>query len=615
MSFFIRPPRPRAALQTLWRAGLKTLAALSLVTAVAAPAAAEIDVTHYRLSLDIDPTAQLLTASAEVTLVHDGAPQIVLDLVGLDVAAVTLDGATATFSRGDGTLAIDAPGVTDGTSVTVVVDYSGTPEPYVEVWGSWGIKWEANRVFSVNVTHGARYWFPSHDQVWDKATAEFLITVPPGWSATAPGEQLGTDPWHYSADWPITPYLIAFYAGTYTVTQETHGGVDVNYWLHPTDWTKASATFDEIGEMLAWLESRYGAYPYPKLAWAEINLGGAVEVPSCVAIGTQVVGSTEVKKDVVVHELAHTWFQGQVTIASWDDIWLSEGMAAYHEVLWEEHKGGPEALQETAYSYGLAYRSIADLLEGYFPIYAPLQYFGYTVYKKGAHVWHSLRGILGDAGFQAMLTDYLALYSGSVAATEDLIPLIDAQPSAAMPGAQFIDEWIMQAGFPIYRVEWRPRWDGTGAEVTLSQTQTEGDTPYMIPLTLAFRGEGQETRHTVTYEDWSGAMQPGSAAADVDVPHAIEEVVVDPDRWVLHEAEIVGLPAVEPPPEPDPEPEPSPELAGPDAAPEPQPNAAPPTPVDEEGCASSTGSPSAPLGWVVLLLIVVAGNRRRRALP
>ena len=55
---------------------------------------------------------------------------------------------------------------------------------------------------------------------------------------------------------------------------------------------------------------------------------------------------------VVVHELAHQWFGDDVALERWRDIWLNEGFATYAEWMWLEYEGEATTRQvfEDAYA-------------------------------------------------------------------------------------------------------------------------------------------------------------------------------------------------------------------------------------------------------------------------
>jgi aminopeptidase N len=44
------------------------------------------------------------------------------------------------------------------------------------------------------------------------------------------------------------------------------------------------------------------------------------------------------QRNLAIYEIAHLWFGNAVTEYDWDDVWLSEGFAAYFTLLFIEHQ-------------------------------------------------------------------------------------------------------------------------------------------------------------------------------------------------------------------------------------------------------------------------------------
>jgi len=55
----------------------------------------------------------------------------------------------------------------------------------------------------------------------------------------------------------------------------------------------------------------------------------AMENPCLIFIIASILESSEFLVIDVVHEIAHGWFGNAVTNASWEEMWLSEGLATY----------------------------------------------------------------------------------------------------------------------------------------------------------------------------------------------------------------------------------------------------------------------------------------------
>lgn len=525
------------------------LAVACLLVTVGARPLSAMDVEHYRLDLTVSLGAQSIAATAGLTVELTGeeiaAGMFALDLVGLDVTDVRVAGSEAPFSRDEGHLLIESGNsAVAGEMLEVEVDYGGEPTDYVAPWGTWGMVFKEDMVFTVNVTQGARHWFPCHDDVGDKATVELRVTVPEGLTVAAPGQLIaveqagaGQNRFEWSVDWPIATYLIHFSAAPYEVVEEVHSGLDFQYYLHPTSWEEAQDTLQHAPQALALWEARYGPYPVPKVAFDEIDLGGAVEQPSCISLGTQIFAADQAFEDVIAHEMAHTWFQGVVTIASWDDLWLSEGLATWHEALYHEHQGGPEAYGTYMESLGLSYRTLAEMSEGYFPLSAPEVLFGVTTYRKGAMVFHMLRYLLGVEAFDELLPAYLEEYAWANVSTGSFRQLVQTETGNPAVGA-FFDEWVDGIGYPQFEFAWRASEDGTGAQVLVRQVQPEEwPTFTALPVEVEFRAGEQTAR--ASFE-----LAEREVIDSVALQFEPEEALFDPDRWLLKKVTVVDFPDI-----------------------------------------------------------------------
>lgn len=516
---------------------------ISALLLIGSTPALALDVSHYYLDLLVDPAAQHIEAMAsldltvaEEDLIEGKFP---LHFVGMSVEMVAVDGLIVEYEHTGGLLVVGLPEGMGPGSHQVEVNYYGTPEPDVTDWGSWGMVFEEDRVFTVNVIEGARHWFPCHDVLTDKASFEVRVTVPDTWEVAGPGKLLQVDlgdavrSFHWLADWPLPTYLMHFAAAPYNVVEEEHEGIPYIYYLYPTSAAAALDTLQHAPQAIEMLTGLYGDYPYPKVSFNEINLGGAVEQPSSVSIGTQIFAAPEDFAEVVAHEMAHSWFQGMVTIASWQDLWLSEGLATYHEALYAGHLKGPEAEMSYAHSLALSYRTTASTSEGFFSVHNPEEMWGVTVYRKGALVFHMLRYLVGDEAFFALLNEYLASFGGGNASTADF--QVVAEEVSGLDLQPFFDEWVFGKGYLQLEVAWQ--WDGESVSIYVKQAQPDDWGPYLsVPLPLRAVGPPDAAL------DIAMPLTGWVTQASFEAPFEPEELLVDPDGWLLLKSSEVDFP-------------------------------------------------------------------------
>jgi aminopeptidase N len=386
---------------------------------------AGIDVTHYDLALTIagDGTTIDGTATLEATAKSDLA-SFTLDLVGLEVGEVTVDGQPATVERTGRDLRIrPAEVLAAGDAFTTTIAYGGRPEP-VESPAIGAIGWltHPGGSFVVGEPEGAATWFPSNDHPSDKATFGFELTVPEGVEAIANGVLVERTPttWRWELDDPMATYLAQVAVGQYTLTEEIGpGGVVLRNAFADSLATAATAAFADQAAMLGFFAERFGPYPFDAYGALVIEppLGLALECQTLSIFGGDVASGAA--EPVIAHELSHQWFGDSVTPAAWGDIWLNEGFATYSTWLWIEHDGGPPLADLARESHARGTSGVRPGDPG------PSAMFDGAVYERGALTLFAVRRAIGDGPFDELLRRWAAEHAYANATTADLVALAE----------------------------------------------------------------------------------------------------------------------------------------------------------------------------------------------
>ena len=125
-------------------------------------------VRNYDLSLDYRVATNHLTASATLTIeVLTDVADLALDLYGLHVSRVRVDGSTVKFTHRANRLTMRTT-LLRGARARVEVSYAGKPRPMPGVHGDAGWEELTDGVLVGSQPHGAPSWFPCNDRPSDK---------------------------------------------------------------------------------------------------------------------------------------------------------------------------------------------------------------------------------------------------------------------------------------------------------------------------------------------------------------------------------------------------------------------------------------------------------------
>lgn len=507
------------------------------------PRSDSVDILHIDLQLDLSQRRQQ-QISGEATLqvlpLLQGVAEVRLDLEGLSVQSVAVDGLSQTVQYDNRYLTVALSGTTD--TQTIVVVYSGTPKQDASGWG--GFYFSNDVAFNLGVGFAAdphnygRIWYPCFDNFTEKSTYHIHVTATNGERAVAVGRSAGTTDngdgtttWHFRLSQPIPSYLVSVAAGLYTALEGTYampwGNVPYRLTAQAGDTTRLRQSFVHLQDAIEAFGTAYGPEPFGLVGYVLVPFnGGAMEHPTNIAYPRSTVDGTTNFETLMAHELAHHWWGDLVTCTTAEDMWLNEGWASYSEHLFLEHVYGREAYaDEVRANHDLVLHKAHVNDDGFRAISGvPHAYtYGTHSYQKGADVIHTLRSYMGDVDFFRCIQSYLQAFKWKTGNSQDFMDYLTVCSGKDME--PFFDAWVFTAGQPHFSVDsMLVRADGNDWQVTTFVRQRgygRSTLSREVPLELYFHGEdGSSHIHPIT-------MTGGCVSTTILLPFRPDYVVFD----------------------------------------------------------------------------------------
>ena len=543
-----------------------------------------IDVQHYKIDAELIPASQLLRARSEVTFVPaSDTRSVVFEMNGsLAIKRITVttpgsplsdpgtqpkqpprkpvketkggkepsakDTAAAQAgelqfiqdSRENMNVRVDLGAVMPAKKpVTLLFEYEGALESpqggplqsarlaYVGEQGSY-------------LFYAAR-WFPFHEYAADRATYAVSLTVPKGVTVVGYSEQpvspaTTVDPktkaesatFTFTSNTPLLPGNFA--AAKYLSRSYNSGGFTTEVFFKAGSERWADHTAEIVGKHLEYYSSRFGRYSFgSRIVVAETD---EETLPAYSGAGILFLSPRALSEgydETVSREVAYQWWGHTVGIKSFDDVWLSQGLAEFSALLYIKDNTNEALFQQAvqaqleralAFEQSASIRNAPKQLDDQSPAYRSV-----LIYK-GSLVFNMLRQLMGDEKFDKMMHDYLARFGGKNVSLDEFEKF--ATEAAGRPLRFFFGQWVDSTGVPEFRAEYRMLRNKDGFRVPGTVKQ-DLDT-FEMPIDVLLKTETGNERQTLL-------MKGTSADFDMQTKSKPVEVVVDPESKILHSSD------------------------------------------------------------------------------
>lgn len=507
-----------------------------------------IDIQHYAFSLELNDSTNIIQGNAVIDLLitDKASPSISLDLVakngekGMTVSSIMANEKALSFRHQDEILKIslaDFSEIPDKLQLSIA--YSGIPADGLIIAKN---KFGDRTFFGDNWPNRAHNWLPCIDHPADKATVEFIVTAPEHYAVVANGEKIeetslmdGAKRTHWKSTVILPTKVMVIGAARFAIELAgTYKNIPVTSWVYPQNREEGFYDYGVAVKVLEYMETHIGPYPYIKLANVQSKTRyGGMENASCIFYAESSVTGDRQSEGLIAHEIAHQWFGNSASEKEWAHIWLSEGFATYFTHLYMEETYGREALvkgmlQDRARiltfhklsPQPIVVSEIDDLNNLLNP----------NSYQKGGWVLHMLRYVIGDEAFWKGIQEYYNEFQLGNALTSDLQRVMERVSGKEL--GWFFDQWVFQAGHPVYEGSWK----ATKKKVTLSLTQKQ-ELLFEMPLEVGIyvEGEAEPRIERIVMKEREGSFEFAVGSGQ-----KVEKVVLDPNVWVLMEKDLVG---------------------------------------------------------------------------
>jgi tetratricopeptide (TPR) repeat protein len=509
-------------------------------------AGARFDVTNYHIEAQLIPDQHELRAGADVTFIpYDATRSVVFELNGsLKVETVERNGKQLTGIVQD-PVGVAALGPNVRVDLGEVVP-ANQPVTLRFRWSGALVSPEGGPLATKRLAYigpegsylmYAARWFPFHDYAADRATADITILVPQNMQVAGSGDgpvtkqPTGKDGNARYRFVHTNPALIGnIAAGPYIIKNLKYGQYEIQFYALPGSENRIDRYAEMVGKALEFYTQQYGSPSFGTrftVAQTDDETLDAYSAPGMIFLSTKLFDAAHAApEERLQREVAYQWWGQTVGLRSFDDAWISQGLAEWSAFALRETTltGGPlDAAQRDELERALTFEQTASIARAPSALDDQSAAYQSIVYYKGAMVFRMLRETLGKEKFGQLLHTFLDQYRGKSASVDDFEKLTTQVAGRNM--RYFFAQWVEGTGVPEFSADYqiiRTR----GGKFRTRGTVKQNLETLSMPVEVQLHSEGDNQTTSINMEGKSEDFDFESNGSPI-------EINIDPNNKIL----------------------------------------------------------------------------------
>jgi len=383
----------------------------------------------------------------------------------------------------------------------------------------------------------AARWFPFHNYAADRSTSDVTLIVPTGYQVVGPSDEPvtaqqqakdGTTRYRFVQKRPVLPGNFA--AGQFITRTLRFGSFEIQFNTKPGSENRVSTFAEPMGRALEYYSQQYGLPSSGNRLVVVQTDDETLDTYSGSGIAFLAShlfdAGRPVPEEKLHREVAYQWWGQTVGLKSFDDAWLSQGLAEWSAFAFRESTlsaGALDGAQREEQERALTFEQTASI--GRAPAVLDDQSAAYQsiIFYKGAMAFRMLRETLGREKFANLLRTFLDKFRDKNAAVDDFERLTTQIAGQNM--RYFFAQWIEGTGVPEFTVDYQIIRTRSGKFRTRGTVKQNFEALHM-PVELMLRAEGDNQTTTVRLDSKSEDFDFESNGPPI-------EVIVDPNNKIL----------------------------------------------------------------------------------